>query len=54
MFKLLSKHHPLFQYGQDDFYHHTAISKQMYDDWNAGIVREVPKERLLVLSLKQG
>ena len=54
MFMLLMKHHPQFQSGLYDLYHSLGTSKQMYDEWNADVIRTVPKERLLVLNLRSG
>lgn len=54
MFKLLLRYHPMFQWGQYDLVHNTSKSKEMYEDWNADIVRTVPRSRLLVMNLKEG
>lgn len=54
MFTLLMKYHPLFQYGQYDVENGTSTSKKMYEDWNADVIRSVPKDRLLVFNVKQG
>ena len=54
MFMFLLKYHPQFQSGLYDLEHDSGTSKTMYEEWNAGVVRTVPKTRLLVFNPKQG
>ena len=51
---LLLKYHPMFQTGLYNFEHDSGTSKTMYEEWNADVIRTVPKDRLLVFNPKQG
>ena len=54
MFMLLLKHHPQFQTGLYDLEHDSGTSKTMYEEWNAEVIRTIPKDQLLVFNPKQG
>ena len=44
----------MFQTGLYDLEHNSGTGKTMYEEWNAAVIRTVPKDRLLVLNPKQG
>jgi hypothetical protein len=45
---------PMFTALWHDYHNGTATAKQLYLDYNAEVKRLVPKERLLVLNVKEG
>lgn len=51
---LLQEHYELYQVLWADYVNGTCKGKDWYDNYNAEIQRIVPKERLLVLNVKQG
>ena len=51
---LITQHAPVFVALWRDYHNGTSTAKQLYHDYNAEIKRLVPKERLLVLNVKEG